>query len=205
VLSPLGSKEAPIGRLPVKIIKIQIPVVYCYNPVLLILEQQQIVDRPMKHIVSLGILLFGLWIALSGHMEPLLISLGVASTLLTLYLAHRMDVVDHESHPIHLTHRILSFTAYLIREIVVANWDVVKRIIMPGKSISPQMIDVPMPQRTNLGRVIYANAITLTPGTVSVRLQKDTITVHALARETAEELQTGKMASVVPEDPRSKE
>ncbi|WP_455212631.1 Na+/H+ antiporter subunit E [Kaarinaea lacus] len=155
----------------------------------------------MKHITSLGILLFSLWLGLSGHMEPLLLSLGLASTFLTLYLSHRMDVVDHESHPIHLTSRLLRFTVYLWREIVVANWDVVKRIVTPGKSISPQMIEVPLPQRTNLGRVIYANAITLTPGTVSVRVNKDTITVHALAKETAEALSTGDMAKVVPEDP----
>jgi multicomponent Na+:H+ antiporter subunit E len=154
----------------------------------------------MKHIVSLGILLFGLWVGLSGHMEPLLLSLGLASTLLTLYLAYRMDVVDHESHPIHLTTRLLRFTAYLIREIVVANWKVVKHIVTPGKSISPQMINLPLPQRTNLGRVIYANSITLTPGTVSVRLTKDTITVHALTKETAASLSTGRLASVIPED-----
>jgi multicomponent Na+:H+ antiporter subunit E len=155
----------------------------------------------MKHIISLGILLFGLWIALSGHMEPLLLSLGLASTILTIYLAHRMDVVDRESHPIHLTSRLLRFTVYLVREIAVANWNVLKRIILPGKTISPQMINVPLPQRTNLGRVIYANAITLTPGTVSVRLNKDTITVHALAIENVDVLNTGRLAKVVPEDP----
>jgi len=154
----------------------------------------------MKHIISLGILLFGLWLGLSGHMEPLLLSLGLASTLLALYLAHRMDVVDHESHPIHLTFRLLRFTGYLIREILVANWDVLKRIVTPGKTISPQLISLPLPQRTDLGRVIYANSITLTPGTVSVRISKDSILVHALARETAQALATGEMASVIPED-----
>ena len=154
----------------------------------------------MKHIISLGILLFGLWLGLSGHMEPLLLSLGLASTLLALFLAHRMDVVDRESHPIHLTFRLLRFTGYLIREIVVANWDVVKRIVTPGKTISPQLISLPLPQRTDLGRVIYANSITLTPGTVSVRINKDSILVHALARETGQALATGEMASVIPED-----
>ena len=154
----------------------------------------------MKHIISLGVLLFGLWVGLSGHIDPLVLSLGLVSTSLTLYLAHRMDVVDHESHPIHLTTRLPRFTAYLIREVVVANWDVVKRIVTPGKSISPQMIDLPLPQKTDLGRVIYANSITLTPGTVSVRLNKDTITVHALAKATADKLRTGKLASIVPED-----
>jgi multicomponent Na+:H+ antiporter subunit E len=154
----------------------------------------------MKHIVSLGILLCGLWIGLSGYTEPLLLSLGLASTLITVYLAHRMDVVDHERHPIHLTIRLLRFTIYLVRKIVVANWDVVKRIVMPGKTISPQMITLPLPQRTDLGRVIYANSITLTPGTVSVRVNKDTVTVHALAKSTAEILSQGELASVIPDD-----
>jgi multicomponent Na+:H+ antiporter subunit E len=154
----------------------------------------------MKHIVGLGILLSGLWIGLSGHIEPLLLSLGLASTLLTLYLVHRMDVVDHESHPIHQIFRLLRFTVYLIHKIVLANWDVLKRIVMPGKTISPQMITLPLPQRTDLGRVIYANSITLTPGTVSVRLNKDSIMVHTLAKSNAEVLSQGKLASVIPED-----
>jgi multicomponent Na+:H+ antiporter subunit E len=154
----------------------------------------------MKHIISLGIVLFGLWIGLSGHMEPLLLSLGLASTMLALYLAHRMDVVDNESHPFHLTLRLLRFTAFLIRKIIVANWDVVKRIVTPGKAISPQMVKLPILQRTDLGRVIYANSITLTPGTVSVRLNQDSITVHALAKSTADVLRSGELASVIPED-----
>jgi multicomponent Na+:H+ antiporter subunit E len=94
----------------------------------------------------------------------------------------------------------LRFTIYLVRKIVVANWDVVKRIVMPGKTISPQMITLPLPQRTDLGRVIYANSITLTPGTVSVRVNKDTVTVHALAKSTAEILSQGELASVIPDD-----
>ena len=154
----------------------------------------------MKHIISLGILLFGLWLGLSGQMKPLLLSLGLASVLLALYLAHRMDVVDHESHPIHLTFRLMRFTAYLISQIVLANWDVVKRIVKPGKTFSPQFINLPLPQRTDLGRVIYANSITLTPGTVSVRIHKDSITVHALAKETGQALASGELASVIPED-----
>lgn len=154
----------------------------------------------MKHFVSLGILMCGLWIGLSGYTHPLLLSLGLASSLFTLYLAHRMDVVDQESHPIHLTIRLLRFTVYLIRKIVVANWDVAKRIVTPGNTISPQMITLPLLQRTDLGRVIYANSITLTPGTVSVRLSKDTVTVHALAKSTAEKLSRDELAGVIPED-----
>ena len=62
------------------------------------------------------------------------------------------------------------------------------------------MITLPLTQKSDLGRVIYANAITLTPGTVSVQLDRDTITVHALAKETADALATGEMARKVPDD-----
>jgi multicomponent Na+:H+ antiporter subunit E len=62
------------------------------------------------------------------------------------------------------------------------------------------MVELPLPQHTDLGRVIYANSITLTPGTVSVRLAHDTIMVHALAKQTAEVLRSGQLASVIPED-----
>ena len=154
----------------------------------------------MTHIISLTITLFLLWLGLSGHFEPLLILIGIASTFLVVFLATRMEVIDHESHPIHLTVRLLSFWGYLSREIVLANIDVIKRILTPGKSISPQMITLPLPQKSDLGRVIYANAITLTPGTVSVQLERDTITVHALAKETADALATGEMARKVPDD-----
>ena len=154
----------------------------------------------MKHIVSLGVVLFILWMGLSGHTEPLMLFLGAGSTLLILYFAHRMDLVDRDSHPIHLTPRLLRFGVYLMGEIILANWDVVRRILTPGKTISPRMIQLPMPQRSDIGRVIYANSITLTPGTVSVHLGAETVTVHALSKATAEALEDGKMAGEVPDE-----
>jgi multicomponent Na+:H+ antiporter subunit E len=153
------------------------------------------------HIISLAVLLFALWLGLSGHFNPLLIGLGLASTALAVQLAHRMDILDHESHPALLTPRLVRFWIFLGGEIVKANIDVIRRILRPGKSISPQLVTLPLPQKTGLARVIYANSITLTPGTVTLRLDKDTLLVHALSREAAEDLATGRMASAVPEPP----
>jgi multicomponent Na+:H+ antiporter subunit E len=153
------------------------------------------------HIVSLAALLFALWLGLSGHFTPLLLGLGLASTGLAVYLAHRMDILDHETHPAVLTPQLVRFWIYLSAEIVKANIDVIRRILRPGKSISPQLVRLPLPQKSDLARVIYANAITLTPGTVTLHLDEDTILVHALSREAAEDLATGRMASAVPEPP----
>ena len=155
----------------------------------------------MGHIISLAVLLFVFWLGLSGHFTPLLIGLGIASTLLAVHLAHRMDILDHETHPALLTLRLVRFWLFLAVEVVKANIDVIRRILRPGKSISPQLVTLPLPQKTDLARVIYANSITLTPGTVTLRLDKDTLLVHALSREAAEDLATGRMASAVPEPP----
>ena len=149
---------------------------------------------------SYGILLFVFWLLLSGHFEPLLLGLGLASVVLTIFLAKRMNVIDHESYPLHLSSQSPAFFVYLFREIVNANIDVIKRIMKPsGKSISPQLIEIPVPQKTDLGRVIYANSITLTPGTVSVELTKDKVTVHALTKQAADDLSAGSMAKAIPE------
>lgn len=154
----------------------------------------------MKHAVSLTLTLFTLWVLLSGHFNPLLIAIGVASSLVTVVLALRMEVIDHESHPMHLRRELPRFWVFLSREVILANLDVVRRILTPGKSYSPQLRQFPLPQQTELGQVIYANAITLTPGTVTVQLNTDSIRIHALSREAAEDLQSGRMAQAIPDN-----
>ena len=147
---------------------------------------------------SFVVLLFLFWLFLSGHFEPLLLGLGVASVALTVFLSWRMNVIDHESYPLHLSLKFPGFFLYLFREIIKANIDVATRVLRwRGKSISPQMIDIPQSQESDLGAVMYANSITLTPGTVTIRLSKDSLTVHALSKEAAAELATGTMSKEI--------
>lgn len=147
-----------------------------------------------------GALLFVFWFLLSGHTGVLLIGLGLASVLLTVFLMKRMNIIDYRGYPFHLSSDMPAFFAYIMWEIIKANIDVIKRIVSPARNpISPQMLELPLPQKTDLGRVIYANSITLTPGTVSVRLKKDTLLVHALTKEAAAELSTGQMAKSIPD------
>ena len=157
-------------------------------------------NYPIRHTVSLGALLFMLWLGLSGQLNILMLLLGLASTLFIVYIAHRMDSVDREKFPAHMTPLLLRFWLFLSREVILANIDVLKRIFKPGRNISPQLFELPLTQKTDLSRVIYANAITMTPGTVSVKVNKKTITVHSLSIEAAEDLRSGRMANAVPED-----
>ena len=140
------------------------------------------------------------WVLLSGHFDPLMLGLGLLSVALTFFLAKRMNIIDHESYPFHIFSQLPTFFIYLLKEIVKSNIEVIKRIIKSnGKSISPQLIEIPVPQKSDLGRVIYANSITLTPGTVSVALSKNKLTVHALTKETAQDLAEGSLAKKIPD------
>ncbi|MCH8997748.1 MAG: Na+/H+ antiporter subunit E [Proteobacteria bacterium] len=147
----------------------------------------------MLHSISLGLLLFGVWLLLSGIFEPLLLGLGVVSCLVVVLIAHRMDVIDREGHPIHLAWRIVIYWFWLALEIVKSNIDVARRILDPKLPIHPLLIRLPASQKSELGLVIYANSITLTPGTVSVQVEVGEILVHAIAEEPAEALRQGDM------------
>ncbi len=142
---------------------------------------------------SLAIVLFIIWLLLSGHFEPLLIWLGIASCILVVLIAHRMDLVDHEGHPIHLGWRAITYVPWLSWEIIKANIDVARIILDPKLPISPVLFRTPASQRTELGQVIYANSITLTPGTVSVATAHQIIDVHALTEGAAQEVESQHM------------
>jgi multicomponent Na+:H+ antiporter subunit E len=147
----------------------------------------------LLHSISLGLVLFGVWLLLSGFFEPLLLGLGLVSCLAVVLIAYRMDVIDHEGQPIHLGWRIFVYWLWLAVEIVKANLDVARRILDPRLPIHPVLIRTKASQTTELGHVIYANSITLTPGTVSVQVIEGEILVHAIAEEPAEGLETGDM------------
>lgn len=147
----------------------------------------------MRHTINLSLFLAAFWLLNSGHYSVLMLFLGALSVALVLYIAHRMDVVDHESQPLHITLKLPGFYAWLVKEIILANLLVVKHIWLGNKSISPTLMTIKASQKTDLGKVIYANSITLTPGTVTVDLDGDQFMVHALLRESIEDLQAGEM------------
>lgn len=146
---------------------------------------------------ALGLLVFlaVTWLLLSGiYDHSLLYWLGAASCLLCVFIAHRMDVVDHEGTPLELGWRIIVYWPWLFIEIVKANIDVIGRLMRPTPDISPTLVRSKTLQRTDLGRVIYANSITLTPGTLSIDIDDEKgILIHALSREGAEGVLTDDM------------
>lgn len=149
---------------------------------------------PVKSAISLFVILLSVWLLNSGHYTPLIIGFGVASCLLVVWLSWRMGIVDEEGIPVHLIPRALVYAPWLAKEIFKSNLDVARRTLSFGPvDVSPRVFDTPTTQDTDLGRVIYANSITLTPGTVSIWVHGRAITVHAIAEEVAAGFEDGEM------------
>lgn len=147
----------------------------------------------MKHSFSLFFLLLLLWLGNSGHYTPLLLGIGVMSCLFVMWVAQHMNLVDHESQPLHLGSGIFGYLAWLTAKVVSSNVAVVSHIWRGNGSISPSVARLSLGQSSDMGRVIYANSITLTPGTVAMDMDDGSVVVHALTKDGILELEEGEM------------
>ena len=148
----------------------------------------------MRHGLALAVVAFATWMLWSGHTEPLMLVWAAVSVGLVVLLAHRLGTLDDEGVPLQLAQpAMVPYLAWLVLQVLLSNVDVVRRIWRRDPGIDPRLLVVVPTQRTAAGRVLYANSITLTPGTVSVRMFEDEILVHALHAGTADDLAGGEM------------
>lgn len=118
---------------------------------------------------------------MSGLYKPLILGFGAASVVLVVYVVRRMDTIDGDQFEIRLKPiAFLGYLVWLMVEIAKANWAVTKIVLSPKMPLRQHLFDVPYTQKTDLGQVIYANSITLTPGTISVETEVGHFLVHAL-------------------------
>ncbi len=151
----------------------------------------------MLRTLGLVFSLFMMWWLLSGHPDPLLLTLGVLAAVFAVLVASRMRLIDHEGFPIQLGWRILLYWPWLIRAIVRANIDVARIILAPRLRISPTVRRLPCGLGTGLAQAIYANSITLTPGTVCLRIDDSQVEIHALTTAMADDVASGEMEARV--------
>ena len=143
------------------------------------------------------LLLLGFWFALSGHYAAQMIALGGVSAVIVTALAARMGVIGAGQHRLGFYLRLPFYAAWLLWRMVAANLDVARRILHPRLPISPRFVEVEAVAGGDLLRVIQANSITLTPGTISADFGDGVIRVHALSEEAAQSLQRGDFAAKV--------
>jgi multicomponent Na+:H+ antiporter subunit E len=130
--------------------------------------------------VSLSLVLALLWWVLSGYDKIVLLSFGAASVAIAMILVFRMRILDRETAPFLRLSTLVPYYTWLGGEIAKANVGVVKAALKPEIDITPRLVRVPVEADSDLARCVFANSITLTPGTVTVEIEDDGFLVHAI-------------------------
>ena len=131
---------------------------------------------------------------LSGHYTLLQLSLGLLSVLIVTIISSRMNLIIFDQPILQLYFiKFIPYGFWLMIQILRSNIDVCIRILNPKLPINPQLVTVKSTQASNLAKVIYANSITLTPGTISIDLDGSEIEVHSLSETGVDGLKTGVM------------
>jgi multicomponent Na+:H+ antiporter subunit E len=139
---------------------------------------------------ALALLLVAAWLLWSGIYKPLLLWLGAFSCVLSLYIAHRVGFFK-QSTGLHLLPRLPRFSLWLLVEIVKSSLEVVRIVLDPKLPISPTVVEIDAEPEDDVGQVILANSITLTPGTVTLDVFDNRLLVHCVTREGAKAIEGG--------------
>lgn len=144
-------------------------------------------------LLTLLITLIVAWLLWSGIYKPLVIGLGGFSCLLTLLLAKRMGFFKDSSHLARVIPRLPGFWLWLIKEIIKSSWDVARIVLSRDLKIQPSLVRIESTGQLDISQTILGNAITLSPGTVTLDVHEDELLVHCLTPEGADELRSGEL------------
>ncbi|GLX81086.1 cation transporter [Thalassotalea eurytherma] len=145
------------------------------------------------YLIKWAILLSMFWLLLSGYIQPLLLSFGAASVAVVLLIIKRMDDIDKEPFQTGTGRQIIQYLPYLTGQIILSSIQVTKLIWRSPVKLEPATAKIKAKDLPRDKRVLYANSITLTPGTLTVDLVDDELTVHALQGSSVDELAEGNM------------
>lgn len=136
------------------------------------------------------ILFFLLWIIFNGQITLEIVLFGlVISAAVYAFCCRFMGYKPRRDWLlIRRSGYILLFILVLVKEICKANVAVMRLILTPHLRVEPVIVRFRTDLKTRIGRVLLANAITLTPGTITVSLKGDEYLVHCLDRQFSEGL-----------------
>lgn len=135
------------------------------------------------------------WLVLSGHYTALLLTLGLVSVTTVCWLILRAGL-DRHGVTLPFVLRLPVFVLWLSGQVLVSAWSVVRKVWSPRLELRPVVASTPADMPV-WSQVIYANSITLTPGTLALYIGDDYIKVHSLVQADVDALGNGRMLNRV--------
>jgi len=151
----------------------------------------------LKTYAGTFIILMGFWLLITWSLHYQSILLGLVSSLIVVWFCRDILIFEDERPRVAIKNlfKLLVYIANLVIEIVKANIHVATIVLNPRMPISPTLVEFKTNVKSDLGKVILANSITLTPGTLTIDLERDVYLIHCLTRENAASVVNWHMAT----------
>lgn len=139
------------------------------------------------------LLLFISWFVFSGLRDPFHLSLGVISSVIVTWMSSDFLFEQRDQSigtRLIQAVRLPIYMLWLLGQVVVANWIVIKLALFPGglKRVKPLIVPMKTSLTSDFARFLLAQSITLTPGTVTMKIEGDTLHIHAINPAAAKDV-----------------
>ena len=133
------------------------------------------------------LVMFGFWILLSGKFDLFHLTLGVISSALVSFLSTDLFMHKEGKNRFSTGLRFLLYLPWLLYQIVLSTLHVTFLALHPKMQdqIDPTIVTFKTTLKSTLAKVALANSITLTPGTITIRIEGQVFYVHAISRKAA--------------------
>lgn len=160
--------------------------------------QTTALPAPFKRLATrLFATLFLFWLMLNGSLSPatLLTGVIVAGVIAVLFARDLSFLSGFNMTPAGIGAAVL-FIGYFLKELVKANLALATLVLTPSLPISPAIVKVRTKLTDPVGRLLLANAITRTPGTLTCEIEGDHLYVHwVVAKDTDPEAATAQIVA----------
>lgn len=133
------------------------------------------------------LLYFIVWIIFAGDITLEICIFGaVIAAVIFAFTCKFMDYsIEKEKKNLKKSFQFLHYIAVLVKEILLANVQTIKMILSEKEEVKPTLVDFKTDIKSETGKVLLANSITLTPGTITVELDDSGYVVHCLDESMA--------------------
>jgi len=151
--------------------------------------------KKRQGVIILFVLLFIFWIVLSSKITLIQLIVGFFASLLVIFYNYDLIFNDAETSKFTIKYlgRLIHLLFIVLIEIIKSNIHVMIIVLSPKMKINPGFKKIKQPLKKEFNQALFANAITLTPGTLTVDMDQDFILVHGLEMEHIDDIEHSKM------------
>lgn len=124
------------------------------------------------------IMLFGMWMILSSNIQLANIIIGLTLSIFVSFIYEKM--FTHEKLELINPYYFAIYLLILIKNLIISNIQIAIRVLSPDMKLNPMVVEVKTNLKSDWKKLLLANSITLTPGTLTLDVVDDVLFIHVI-------------------------